>query len=76
MKTTCHPQKSGQAEKFIIILIVQLRHYTAELQRDSDISLEPVTYAYNTQISHWPGTTTLSLVLSRHLLIPETMNYC
>lgn len=64
--TVYHPHTNGRAEKLNRTLIARLRHYTAEHQRDWDIFMQPLTYAYNRQVSRSIGTTPFGIVLLRH----------
>lgn len=46
-----HPQTSGRIENCNLTLFPRLQHYGAEPQRDWELLyVQPVTYAYNTQM--------------------------
>ena len=71
-----HPQTNGQAERFNRTIVAAIRNYVSDSQRDWDEWLEPLTYAYNTQVHRSTGTTPFDLVLSRHpppLLVEQGM---
>ena len=63
--TTYHPQTNGQVERYNRTLVARLRHYVAENQADWDDFVQPLTYAYNTQVHRSTGRSPFDLVLSR-----------
>lgn len=65
--TAYHPQTNGQAERYNKTLEARLRHYVSEHQDDLDLYVQPLTYAYNSQIHKTAVTSPFSLSLSRHL---------
>lgn len=67
--TAYHPQANGQAERYNKIIVPRLRHHVAEHQRNWDLFVQPLTYAYNTQVPHPTGMT--SLVLYFHTNHPD-----
>ena len=74
--TEYHPQTNGQAERFNRTIVAAIRNYVSDSQRDWDEWLDPLTYAYNTQVHRSTGTTPFDLVLSRHppsLLVEQGM---
>ncbi|CDF32918.1 unnamed protein product [Chondrus crispus] len=74
LTTAYHPQSNGQTERFNRTLVQRLRHYVEEHQRDWDDYLQPLTFAYNTQVHRSTETTPFDLVLTRPpsgLILPE-----
>ena len=63
--TTYHPQANGQVERYNRTLVARLRHYVAENQRDWDEFVQPLTYAYNTQVHRSTGRSPFDLVLAQ-----------
>ena len=63
--TTYHPQSNGQTERFNRTLVQRLRHYLEEHQRDWDDYVQPLTFAYNTQVHRSTETTPFDLLLTR-----------
>ena len=63
--STYHPQTNGQTERYNSSIIARLRHYVAEHQRNWDTFVQPLTYAYNTQVHRSTKCTPLELVTSR-----------
>lgn len=67
--TTDHrPQTNGQNERYNETNVMLRHHYIAEYQRDLDIFVQQLTYAYNTQVYISVNATPFSLVLSRNAL--------
>ncbi|CDF38169.1 unnamed protein product [Chondrus crispus] len=76
LTTAYHPQTNGQTERFNRTLVQRLRHYVAEHQRDWDEYIQPLTFAYNTQVHRSTETTPFDLVLTRPpsgLALPGTV---
>lgn len=48
--SVCNPGTNGQAESYNITIFARLRRYVAQHQHDLDLFLQPITYAYNTQV--------------------------
>ena len=78
-----HPQTNGKAERFNKTILSRLRHYISEHQQDWDEYLQPLTYAYNSQVHRTTETTPFDLVVTRpppdilveppqHLQLPTT----
>lgn len=64
--TAYHPRTNAQSERFNRTIITRLRHFIAEHQRNWDIYVQPLTYAYNNQVHRCTNTSPYSLFLSRH----------
>ena len=76
LTTAYHPQSNGQTERFNRTLVQRLRHYVEEHQRDWDDYVQPLTFAYNTQVHRSTETTPFDLVLTRApsgLILPGTV---
>ena len=76
LTTAYHPQTNGQTERFNRTLVARLRHYVEEHQRDWDDYVQPLTFAYNTQVHRSTETTPFDLVLTRApsgLVLPGTV---
>lgn len=54
-----------QAERYKQTITARLRHYVSEHQDNWDQCLQPLTYAYNSQVHASTGTTTLNLTITR-----------
>ena len=65
LTTAYHPQSNGQTERFNRMLVQRLRNYVEEHQRDWDDYVQPLTFAYNTQVHRSTETTPFDLVLTR-----------
>ena len=63
--STYHPQTNGQMERYNSTLIARLRHYVAEHQWNWDAFVQPLTYAYRTQVHRSTICTPMELVCSR-----------
>ncbi|CAN8069116.1 unnamed protein product [Agarophyton chilense] len=63
--TAYHPQSNDQAQRFNRTLLDPLAHYVSEHQLDWDEYVEPLVYAYNTQVHAFTGTTPFDLTLTR-----------
>lgn len=66
--TTYDLERNGQAERFNKKLMVRLRHYVAEYQRDWDIDIQPFRLTYNNQVPRSTNLTPFSLILPRQLI--------
>ncbi len=64
--TAYHAQTNGQTERYNQTLERRIRHYVNEHQDDWDLYVQPLTYAYNTQVHRSTSTSPFSLVLTRH----------
>ena len=76
LTTAYHPQSNGQTERFNRTLVQRLRHYVEGHQRDWDDYVQPLTFAYNTQVHGSTETTPFDLVLTRPpsgLILPGTV---
>lgn len=74
--TTAYYLKStGQAEPFNFTLSTRLRLYVAGHEKDSDHSVQPLTYEFNTHMHRSMQTTPYSLVLTRRLPGPATFDH-
>ena len=62
--TIYHPETTGQAERYNRTLDNGLRHFVAEHQRNWHEFIEPLTYAYNSQVHRSLGVRPFELVLS------------
>ena len=74
--TAYHPQANGQIERFNRTLVQRHRHYLEEHQRDWDDYVQPLTFAYNTQVHRLTEITPFELVLTRPpsgLILPGTV---
>lgn len=56
----------GEAERFIETIIAKQRHYVAERQRNWDIFVQQLTYAYNAQVPCSTNSTPFCMVLLWH----------
>ena len=63
--TSCHPQTNGQTERYDQTLATRLRIYTDRNNSDWDKMIQPLTYAYNSQVHRTTNQTPFSLVLTR-----------
>lgn len=63
---TFHPKTNGHAEQYSNTLAAPMHHLLADHQHDWDTVVQPLTDAYNTQVSSSTGTILFSLALSRH----------
>ncbi|CAN8077309.1 unnamed protein product [Agarophyton chilense] len=63
--TAYHPQTNGQVERFNRTLLDRLGHYVLENRLDWDDYVEPLVYAYNTQVHASTRTTPFDLTLTR-----------
>ena len=63
--TAYHPQTNGQTERYNKTIITRLRHYVNDHQTDWDLFVQPLTYAYNSQVHRSTGESPFGLVLSR-----------
>ena len=63
--TAYHPQTNGQAERYNRTLVTRLVHYVSEHQNDWDQYVQPLTYAYNSQVHRTTGFTPFELVLNK-----------
>ena len=63
--TAYHPQTNGQAERYNRTLVTRLIHYVSEHQNDWDQFVQPLTYAYNTQVHRTTGFAPFELTLAR-----------
>ena len=68
--TAYHPECNGQAERYNRTLVERLRHYVSEHQKQWDVYVPTLTYAYNLQTHRATNTTPFSTALSRHPPIP------
>ena len=67
LTTSYHPQSNGQqTERFNLTLMKRLQYYVEEHQRDWDDYVQPLTFAYNTQIHRSTEATLFDLVLTHH----------
>ena len=76
LTTAYHLQPNGQTERFNRTLVQRLRHYAEEHQRDWDDYVQPLTFAYNTQVHRSTETTPFDLVLTpppSGLILPGTV---
>ena len=76
LTTAYHPQTNGQTERFNRTLVQRLRNYVEEHQRDWDEYIQPLTFAYNTQVHQSTETTPFDLVPTRPpsgLALPGTV---
>ena len=63
--TAYHPQTNGQAERFNRTLCQRLRLFVSEHQTDWHSFVQPLTYAYNSQVTRSTGYTPFTLALTR-----------
>ena len=68
--STYHPQTNGQTEQYNGAIVSRLRHYVAEHQRNWDAFVQPLTYAYNTQVHRSTKCTPIELVTARRPSLP------
>ena len=76
LTTAYHSQPNRQTERFDRTLVQRLRHYVEELQRNWHDYVQPLTFAYNTQVHRSRETTPFDLVLTRPpsgLILPGTV---
>lgn len=69
--TAYHPLSNGQAKMFSTTIVARLQHYVAEQRKDWVAFVQPLYYAYKTQVQRTPTMTPHSLLLSRHLPLPH-----
>ena len=65
LTTVYNPQTNGQTERFNRTLVQRLRNYFKEHQRDWDDYVQPLTFAYNTQVYRSTETNPFDLELTR-----------
>ena len=63
--TAYHPQTNGQTERYNQTLAIRLRIFTDQHNKDWDRLIQPLTYAYNSQVHRTTNETPFSLVLTR-----------
>jgi len=63
--TAYHPQTNGQTERYNQTLATRLRIFTGRHTTDWDRLIQPLTYAYNSQVHRTTNETPFSLVLTR-----------
>ena len=76
LTTAYHPQSNGPTKRFNRTLVQRLRPYVEEHQRDWDDYVQPLTFAYNTQVHRSTETTRFDLVLTRppfDQILPSTV---
>lgn len=59
-----HPQTNDQAEVLNKTILIHLRHFVVKHKKGREISVQPLAYAYNTQVHHPTMQTSFSFVLS------------
>lgn len=64
--TAFHPPTNAQTERCNKTVLHRLRPHNEENQKDEDLFLQPVTYAYIVEVHRSTETTSLDLVLTRH----------
>lgn len=65
-KTAYHPQTNDQAKRFNRTLVTSIRHSVANHQRDWDMYVHLLTYAYNKHVHRSTNASPYSVVLSEH----------
>lgn len=60
-----HPHTNGHVDCYNGTIVASLLHYVAEPQRDWDIHVQPLTYAYVIQMHRENGTSQLNTILPR-----------
>lgn len=70
--TVYFPQTNRQAESFNNTIVVWLQHYLGEHQRDRDVNMQLVTYAYNARMQRSTNSSLFSLVV---LGLPLTYSF-
>ena len=76
LTTAYHPQSNGRTERFNRTLTQRLRNYVEEHQRVWDDYVQPLTFAYDTQVHRSTETTPFDLVLTRPpsgFILPSTV---
>ena len=63
--STDQPQTNSLVEQYNRILVAHLRHYVVDQQRNWHLFIQPLTYAYNTQVHKSTKQVPLPLALSR-----------
>lgn len=67
MTATAHQsQNSGQVELYSKAIVAYLLHFVVTRQRDWDLFVQPLSYAYDTQIHCYINTTPFSLALTKN----------
>lgn len=66
--TARHPQIDGQVGRYNQTLVSRLRLYIDENQKNSDIYIQPLTYAYTSQVHRLTRDTPYSHIFRRHPL--------
>lgn len=69
-----HSHTNGQVERYNKTSITCLHHYVATDHRNSDLFVEPMTFAYNTHFKQSSNTSPFSLVFTRHLPGPTSFD--
>lgn len=59
-------QTSGQVECYNMTILTRLNHYVATKRPNWDLFVQPLTYAYSTQVQRSTNTVNFSLVLTRN----------
>lgn len=61
--TEYHPQKNGHFDRYHSTIVAQIHHYFAKHQDSQDVAVQPLTYAYNSQVYQGTGVSPFSLIL-------------
>lgn len=70
MRTTAYrSQTTKQVEFYNKTVVTRLHHNVVTYQRDRDLFVQPLTYAYNTQVLQSINTIYFSVLLTKHLLL-------
>lgn len=73
--TACHPETKGQLESDTKTIVARLRHYVVEPQNSWDILVQPLLYAYNSQVRRSIEVSPFGLVLKRHTRGAATFDF-
>lgn len=63
--TAHHLQTNGKVDRYNCTIVVRLRHYVSELQRDWNLYVQPLTFAFNTQTYRWTRNSPFNFNLQR-----------
>lgn len=74
-KTAYHPHTNGKTEPYNKTIFERLRNFVYEHQANWYKSVQPFTYAYNTQMHSSTNFIPFSLVLSIHPPVPTKTEY-
>jgi transposase InsO family protein len=74
MSTAYHPQTDGQSENMVRTIKEMLRHYISHSQKDWDVLLPVLEFAYNNSVNASIGMTPFEFDLGYHTATPHTVS--